>query len=62
MFSLSYSLSLILSSPSPFSLQLLDLMDSLHTSAGGIVEMAGPEAQVALWAQALCPLLQGIAR
>lgn len=50
----------------PPLLQLLDLMDTLHTASSQIVELGDqPKLQgspVALWAQALCPLLQGIAR
>ncbi|XP_047493913.1 Golgi-specific brefeldin A-resistance guanine nucleotide exchange factor 1-like isoform X2 [Penaeus chinensis] len=46
--------------------KLLDLMDTLHTASSQIVELGEqPKLQgspVALWAQALCPLLQGIAR
>ncbi|XP_027210756.1 Golgi-specific brefeldin A-resistance guanine nucleotide exchange factor 1 isoform X2 [Penaeus vannamei] len=46
--------------------KLLDLMDTLHTASSQIVELGDqPKLQgspVALWAQALCPLLQGIAR
>ncbi|XP_042856225.1 Golgi-specific brefeldin A-resistance guanine nucleotide exchange factor 1-like isoform X2 [Penaeus japonicus] len=46
--------------------KLLDLMDTLHTASSQIVELGEqPKVQgspVALWAQALCPLLQGIAR
>lgn len=41
-------------------------MDTLHTASSQIVELGEqPKVQgspVALWAQALCPLLQGIAR
>ena len=46
-------------------------MDTLHTSSGHIVGLTDPTlgtetspdgAHVSLWHQALCPLLQGIAR
>ncbi|CAL4066490.1 unnamed protein product [Meganyctiphanes norvegica] len=44
--------------------RLLDLLDNLHTSSGKIVAMDSetPESSLMLWHQALCPLLQGIAR
>merc|ERR1712106_283848 len=44
--------------------RLLDLLDNLHTSSGKIVAMDSEtmESSLMLWHQALCPLLQGIAR
>ncbi|KAK7082263.1 G-box binding factor [Halocaridina rubra] len=46
--------------------KLLDLMDTLHTASGQIVGLEERPSQqgslICLWAQALCPLLQGIAR
>ncbi|KAK8721863.1 hypothetical protein OTU49_012614 [Cherax quadricarinatus] len=46
--------------------KLLDLMDTLHTASSHIVGLADQPLQLAsspsLWPQALCPLLQGIAR
>ncbi|XP_068227921.1 Golgi-specific brefeldin A-resistance guanine nucleotide exchange factor 1 [Palaemon carinicauda] len=46
--------------------KLLDLMDTLHTASGqivGIEDGSSPSASlISLWSQALCPLLQGIAR
>lgn len=46
--------------------KLLDLMDTLHTASGQIVGIddgsSASASLMSLWSQALCPLLQGIAR